>query len=120
MDENLLLDVSSFISARSYRDRRMFISADEAFLYQLIGSYGLHLKYKGSNLRVMNEAICMFIEDISGMAIESLSTEQQNVKLESACIMSNKMFSETCKGHIADVADLDISEGKLRIVVLTN
>ncbi len=98
----------------------MFISADEAFLYQLIGSYGLHLKYKGSNLRVMNEAICMFIEDISGMTIESLSTEQQNVKLESACIMSNKMFSETCKGHTADVADLDISEGKLRIVVLTN
>jgi hypothetical protein len=96
----------------------MIITVDETFLYQLIGSYGLHLKYKGANINVLNEVICRFSEEISQFTIEALKNEQQTVKLEPASIMGKTLFEETFKGQRADVAELDISEGKLRIMVL--
>jgi len=118
VEEKLLYDVSSVIIAKAYVDRKMIITVDETFLYQLIGSYGLHLKYKGANINVLNEVICRFSEEISQFTIEALKNEQQTVKLEPASIMSKSLFEETFKGQKADVAELDISEGKLRIMVL--
>lgn len=118
LNEELLFDVSAIVTVRSYLDRKIMITVDESFLFQLIGSYGMSIKYKGSNLKVMNEVVCLFIEDIIHRTVNALKGDQHNIEIQSPIVASQKIFDEVFNERLGRVAELDISEGKLRIIVL--
>ena len=118
VNSDILLDITSYITIKGPIDRRIAITADEKFIYQLLNTYGLQVKYNGSNMKVMNEVMSMFIEDVVCKTVEELKGDRQNIYIEPSCIMSNHMFEELCDGHDGLIAHLEISEGKLSILVI--
>lgn len=120
MTKDLLWDVSASTIVRSYLERKILITADESFLFQLIGSYGMNIQYKGSNLKVMNEVMCLFSEDIIKRTVDNLKSDQHRVVVQPPCVIGSQIFEEQFYDRQACIAELDISEGKLRIVVLEN
>ena len=118
--EDDLLDISSYLMIKTYVGREIVITADEQFIYQLIGSYGLSMKYKGSNLSVMNEALCMFIDEVVSKTIDSLKNDRQKVENNYPVIMSRQMFGQVLEDKEVIVSELLISEGCLKIMVIEN
>lgn len=118
INSDILQDVTSYITIKGQMDRKVAITADEKFIYQLLNTYGLQVKYNGSNMKVMNEVMNMFIEDVVFKTVQELKGDRQNVLIEPSCIMSNHMFGELCEGHNVEVAHLEISEGNLSILVI--
>jgi len=118
--EENLLDISSYLLIKTYVEREIVITADEQFIYQLIGSYGLSMKYKGSNLSVMNEALCMFIDEVVSKTVDSLKNDRQKVENNYPVIMSRQMFGQVLEEKEVIVSELLISEGCLKIMVIEN
>ncbi|MCH4889904.1 hypothetical protein EZV73_20155 [Acidaminobacter sp. JC074] len=118
MTEDLLLDVSSYLSLRSYAERKVIITADENFIYQLIGSYGMSMKYKGSNINVMNEVLCKFIDDVVEKTIDSLRSDRQKVDKDCPVIMGKTMFEQIVFGKEVVMSEMHIPEGSLKIIVI--
>lgn len=114
----VLKDVTAFIIIKGQIDRKIAITADEKFIYQLLNTYGLQVKYNGSNMKVMNEVMGMFIEEVVLKSVEELKGNRQNINIEPSCIMSAHMFEEQCEGHDGQHAHLEIAEGNMSILVI--
>jgi signal transduction histidine kinase len=111
-------DITAFVIIKGQIDRKIAVSADEKFIYQLLNTYGLQVKYNGSNMKVMNEVMNMFVEDIVFKSVEELKGNRQNISITPSCIMSNHMFEEQCEGHDGQHAHLGIAEGNMSILVI--
>lgn len=118
ISSEILRDVTAYVVVKGQIDRKVCVSADEKFIYQLLNMYGLQVKYNGSNLKVMNEVMSIFIEDIVFKSVEELRGNRQNIRIEPSCIMSNHMFERECSGYEGQYAHLEIAEGNMSIVVI--
>lgn len=115
-----LYEATCTLKIQGIRETRICVTLDEKLILHLINAYGLQLKYKGSNLKVMNEAVIMFVEDISKRMSEALKGPRQNLIISSGKIISTNTFRQLFDSKKALCSSIDINEGKLTAMVLEN
>lgn len=115
-----LLEVTCTLDILGTRETKLCISLDEKLIMHLISAYGLQMKYKGSNIKVMNEAVIMFVEDVSKQMIENLNNPQLHLQLSEGQIISTNAFRNLFDAKEVICSTIDISEGKLTAMVLNN
>jgi len=118
-EEDMLLEVSAYLTIQGIRDTHVCISADEKMLKHLIDHYGLYGKYKGMSLRTMNEALCLFAESTTEKTVNALQAASQAIEITSPSLISQKKFDELYLGREGAISKMDLGEGKLTLMVLS-
>lgn len=113
-----LLDCTVKIKVKGNYDIDVLATADERFLEQLINSYGLQMKYKGSNIKAFNEVLNTFIYSIVEKSLIKLKSIRETVSIMPPVIVSKCLIESDFNGYNANSASIKINDGKFVIMVI--